>query len=72
MARRKTYITVLNVFSCLAVLFMHTSGFWNFRKNVGWIADNAIECVFYFAVPVFVMLSGVTLIDYRDRCTTKE
>ncbi len=72
MAQRKTYITVLNVFSCLAVLFMHTSGFWNFRKNVGWIADNAIECVFYFAVPVFVMLSGVTLIDYRDRCTTKE
>ena len=51
---------------------MHTSGFWNFRKNIVWIADNAVECIFYFAVPVFVMLSGVTLIDYRERCTTKE
>lgn len=71
MIARKTYVTVLNVFSCLAVLFLHTGSFWNFRKSPGWIAANLVECVFYFAVPVFIMLSGVTLMDYRERCTTQ-
>lgn len=72
MTEKKTYITMLNVVSCLSVLFLHTSGFWGFGKTRGWVAANFIECVFYFAVPIFIMISGVTLIDYRDRCTTAE
>ena len=72
MTAKKTYITVLNVYSCLSVVLLHGSAFWNFRKTPGWIADNFVESFFYFAVPVFVMLSGATLMDYRERCTTKE
>lgn len=72
MTEKKTYITMLNVVSCLSVLFLHTSGFGGFGKTRGWVAANFIECVFYFAVPIFIMISGVTLIDYRDRCTTAE
>ena len=63
---------MLNVVSCLGVLFLHTSGFWGFGKTRGWVAANFIECVFYFAVPIFIMIPGATLIDYRDRCTTAE
>ena len=33
---------------------------------------NIIECLFYFAVPIFFMISGATLIDYRERYSTKE
>lgn len=66
----RTYITVLNVFSCLGVLFLHTNSFWTFRKTAGWVAADFVEAFFYFAVPVFIMLSGATLMDYRERCTT--
>ena len=72
MSDRKTYITVLNVFSCLSVLFLHTGGFWEFSKTRGWVAANLVESVFYFAVPVFIMIPGVTLMNYRKRCTTAE
>lgn len=72
MAERKIHITALSVFSCLAVVCLHTSKFWTFTKSIGWIASNAVESFFYFAVPVFLMISGATLIDYRERYTTAE
>lgn len=30
------------------------------------------ETVFYFVVPIFFMISGATLMDYRDRYNTKD
>ena len=36
-----------------------------------WISANIIESIFYFAVPVFFMISGCTLIDYRNKYSTK-
>lgn len=58
--------------SCCAVVILHTNGdFWNFHSE-HWAIKNVIECVFYFAVPVFFMISGATLIGYDERYTTKE
>ncbi len=66
------YITVLNVLSALAVVGMHTNGcFWQFSRENWWVTANIIESVFYFAVPVFFMITGVTLLDYTKRCNTK-
>lgn len=66
------YITVLSVLSSLAVVFLHVNGcFWTFGTDARWISANIIESVFYFAVPVFFMISGATLIDYRARYDTK-
>lgn len=65
------YINVLNVVSSLAVVFLHANGiFWS-RPSYGftWISANIIESFFYFAVPVFFMISGCTLIDFRERCS---
>lgn len=65
------YITVLSVFSCLGVLFLHFNFvFWGFNQT-SWINANAIESLFYFSAPMFFMISGATLIDYRDRYDTK-
>lgn len=72
MAEKKINLTALSVFACFAVVCLHTSGFWTFRKSIGWIAANAVESFFYFAVPVFLMISGATLIDYRERYGTAE
>ena len=69
----KKYIVVLNVIACLGVVYLHVNNaFWEFSYEGWWISANGIECIFYFAVPVFFMVSGCTLMDYRGRCTTIE
>jgi len=66
------YISVLSVIAAISVVFLHTNGaFWQFSTERYWFTANIIECVFYFAVPVFFMISGATLIDYRERYDTK-
>lgn len=66
------YISVLTVISAIAVVILHTNEFWVYSEEKYWAIANIIECVFYFAVPIFFMISGITLIDYRDRYDTKE
>lgn len=70
---RKPYITYLTVIATVAVVFLHANScFWVFTYDSYWLGANIVECVMYFAVPVFFMISGATLIDYRDRYSTKE
>lgn len=70
--KRLEYINVLSVISCIAVVFLHVNGcFWNFSYQRYWITANIIESVCYFAVPVFFMITGTTLINYRKRYSTK-
>lgn len=67
------YITLLQVVSAFSVVVLHTNGcFWTFSTKKYWFTANVIECVFYFAVPVFFMITGATLIGYSDRYSTKE
>ena len=67
------YIDVLNVLASFAVVMLHTNCFWD-GPSIGraWISANFIESFFYWAVPIFFMISGVTLMDYRQRMTTSE
>ena len=67
------YINLLNVLSAISVIILHTNCFWTVDVySSRWISANIIECLFYFAVPVFFMNIGATLIDYQDRYGTKE
>lgn len=67
------YLTVLNVLSCFSVVMIHCNGiFWTAPTENVWISANLIETIFYFAVPVFFMVSGCTLFDYQQRYSTKE
>lgn len=69
---RVLYFDVLNIISCIAVVIMHVnSSYWSFSTAKRWIVFLFIDCMFYFAVPVFYMLSGATLMDYRERYSTK-
>ncbi len=73
MNNRKNYITILSVISAIAVVLLHTNGcFWSFGKERYWVTANIIECVFFFAVPIFFMISGANLIDYQEKYSTKE
>ena len=70
---RVHYLSLASVISAFAVVMLHTNGcFWTFSTERYWVTANIIESVMYFAVPVFFMVSGATLIDYRDRYTTKQ
>ena len=67
------YITLLQVISVFSVITLHTNGiFWTYSKERYWFTANIIESVFYFAVPVFFMISGATLINYQSKYSTKE
>lgn len=66
------YITILQVLSALAVILLHANNsFWVYRDGKTWYFNTIIESVFYFAVPIFFMITGATLIDYQDRYDTK-
>ena len=70
---RIKYISVLNALACFAVVMLHSNGaFWTYSADSYWISADFIECFMYFAVPVFFMISGTTLIDYRDKYSTRE
>lgn len=67
------YITLLSVLSAFAVVLTHTNRcFWQFSTDSYWLSATIIECLMSFCVPVFFMISGATLIDYRERYSTKE
>lgn len=70
---RIKYISVLNALACFAVVMLHSNGaFWTYSTDSYWISADFIESFMYFAVPVFFMISGTTLIDYRDKYSTRE
>ena len=71
---RIDYLYFIQTIACFAVVFLHTNGcFWNFSATGRyWKTANVIETFFYFAVPFFFMISGITLMDYGDRYSLKE
>jgi len=70
--RRSNWINILNVCACLSVIFLHCNGiFWTFPSGRLWYTSNFIETFFYWPVPIFFMVAGATLLDYRDKYSTK-
>ena len=73
MKEKVAYYDVLNVISCFGVVCLHSNGMIHtFIKDDIWWLRVLIEVCFYFAVPIFFMLSGATLLSYRARYSTKQ
>lgn len=74
MGRKRTaYFDALNVVACFGVISMHANGLTHsFSPTPSWLQAFFVDCVFYWAVPVFFMLTGATLLDYRKRYETGE
>ena len=64
-------IFLAKIIACFSVVILHTNGaFWKFNYNnykTYWISANYIECIFYFAVPFFVLCIGATLLDFNEK-----
>ena len=72
--RKDFSLTFIRVVCAIAVVTLHTNGcFWDFSSTERyWYTANIIESVFYFAVPLFFMITGITLLDYQKRYSTRE
>jgi len=71
--RRVAYFDILNVVSCFGVVCLHSNGYVHtYVKDSWWWLRVFVEVLFYFAVPVFFMLSGATLMAYRERYSTAQ
>ena len=72
--QRIIYLDILNIMACLWVVLLHHNGIVHDFSSVSlnaWTQALFIEVVCYFAVPIFLMLTGVTLMEYRKRYDTK-
>lgn len=73
MNTRVSYFDYLNVFSCISVIALHCNGvFHQYTQDSQWVLSAIVNVLFYCAVPVFFMLSGATLLEYRKRYSTEE
>lgn len=70
--RRVAYYDLLNILACIAVVLLHQNGgVWQYKDSINWDLSVIVETLCYWAVPVFFMLSGATLIGYKDKYSTK-
>ncbi len=71
--KRILYFDVLNVLACFCVILLHHNGIVHtFTKSLAWSQALVVEVIAYWAVPIFFMISGATLMNYRERMSTKE
>lgn len=63
---------ILNVLACVSVVALHVNDtVWVFSRDNIWLTSMIVQVACYWAVPVFIMLSGATLMDYRERYDTR-
>lgn len=68
---RASYIDVLKILAALAVVLLHTnSAFWEGPATPTWAPAALIQTLLLWAAPMFFMISGATLFDYRKKMTT--
>lgn len=74
MARKRVvYFDILNITAAICVIFLHCNGnSFNYADTLGWKQAMFVEAACYWAVPVFLMLSGANLMSYRNKYTTKQ
>ncbi len=73
LGKRIVYLDVLNIIAIVAVIAMHCNGIVHSNPNIrAWNTSLIVECICYFAVPLFFMISGANLLKYRERYNTNE
>lgn len=71
-SERYLYLDILNIVAIIAVVIMHCNGVVHtFAPERWWKTSLIVDVVFYFAVPIFIMISGANLMNYREKYDTK-
>ena len=70
--KRIVYFDLLTIFACFAVVCLHCNSLvHSFQPGIHWNFALAVEVLFFWAVPVFFMLTGANNINYRNKYDTK-
>ena len=69
--KRVLYFDMLNIAATFCVVWLHFNNeiHW-YSPTFEWKQTVLVQAVAYWAVPVFFMLSGATLLEYRNRYNT--
>lgn len=71
--KRVLYFDILNICACISVIFLHCNGIAHtYSDTLAWKQALCVEVFCYWAVPIFFMLSGATLMNYREKYNTSE
>ncbi|MEG0546063.1 MAG: acyltransferase family protein [Oscillospiraceae bacterium] len=71
--QRKVYIDVLNIISCFGVVALHCSeNVFYFSNSATWWTSMIIQTIARFPIPIFFMICGATLLNYRKKQTTAD
>lgn len=72
--KRIGYIDFMNIYACFSVICLHCSGSV-FRYGVVdkklFLLSLFIQTIAHASIPVFFMITGTTLLEYRDKYSTK-
>ena len=64
---------ILTILACLMVVFFHCNMlFYDYSDTLSWKTSVIERCIVYSAIPIFFMLTGAKLMEYRKRYSTKE
>lgn len=70
--KRIIYFDLLSITACVAVVFLHCNTLaHSFQPTQEWAQALVAEVVFFWAVPIFFMLTGANNMGYRDKYDTK-
>ena len=71
--KRVAYFDISNIIAIISVIVLHCNGIVHGNPmNRAWNTSLIVECICYFAVPLFCMLSGANLMGYREKYDTKK
>lgn len=69
---RIIYIDILNILAMICVVALHCNGIVHTYLNArSWTTSLLVEVICFWAVPVFLMITGATLMNYRNKYDTK-
>lgn len=70
--KRLIFIDILNILACIAVITLHHNGIVHtYSPERFWKTSLIFEVLFYWAVPIFLMITGAMLLDYQKKYDTK-
>lgn len=73
MKERILYYDILNIVATFGVVAMHCNGLvHHYQPGLGWLQALSVDALFYWAVPIFFMLTGANLLGYQRKYGTKE
>ena len=71
--KRFVFADILTILAGIAVVMLHTSlNVFSLEHTQKWTLSLALQALFIYAVPIFFMLSGMNLLGYREKYSTKD